>query len=288
MKARRTFQIASAMLALIYAIVLLAVTVLILLPTFGVNIMEPFNTWAQNISDNVVAKVGFLPQDGPWGGTVVVAVMLFLPAIFLFLAMLILFSKPHGDKQGFHNFAAVLGVLGTLIFAVLIELCAGSIFGDKKLTYMIACGAASVFLILFLLLAMILKAPKKTVEEPTEQAADATSEQTPVFDAEYATDTVVHTDTNDRIWVAEPEVMPQDTQIEPNTTDTQTAEYVPDDTKTVRDIVDRTYGAPLENISSKNLEKIQTLRSLLEANAITKDEYIALVNSYLGTNGKRK
>jgi len=287
MKARRTFQIASAMLALIYAIVLLAVTVMLLLPIFGRNIMEPFNGWAQNISGNLVSKVNFLPQDGPWGGTVIVAVMFFLPAVFLFLAMLILFSKPHNGKQGFHNFGSVLGLLGILLFGVLIELCASNIFGDKKITYMIACGVASVFLVLFLLLGMILKSKKKSVEA-TEQTSEPASADTPVWNAEDAADATVHTDTNDRIWVAEPEVVPQETQTQPTTADTQTAEYVPDDTKTVRDIVDRTYGAPLENISSKNLEKIQTLRSLLEANAITKDEYIALVNSYLGTDGKRK
>lgn len=286
MKARRTFQIASAMLALIYAIVLLAVTVMILLPIFGCKIMEPFNDWAQKISGNIVPKVSFLPQDGPWGGTVVTAVMLLLPAIFLFFAMLILFSKPHNGKQGFHNFGSILGLLGILTFVVLIELCAADLFGDKKLTFMIACGAASAFLILFLLLALILKDKKKAVAE-TEQTNESLSE-VPALEANVAADTTVHIDTTDRIWVAEPENTPHEIAMEKSTDDLQATEYVPDDTKTVRDIVDRTYGAPLENISSKNLEKIQTLRSLLEANAITKDEYIALVNSYLGTDGKRK
>lgn len=286
MKARRTFQIASAMLALIYAVVLIAVTVMILLPLFGCNIMEPFNDWAQKIDANIVSKVSFLPQDGPWGGVAVAAVMLFLPAILMFFAMLILFTKPHNGKQGFHIFGSILGLLGILLFVVLVELCAADLFGDKKITFMIACGAAGVFLILFLLLGMILKDKNKQVAE-TEQTNDSVSDA-PVLQADVAADTTIHTDTTDRIWVAEPESTPYVVNEEQTpATNAQPAEYVPDDTKTVRDIVDRTYGAPLENISAKNLEKIQTLRSLLDANAITKDEYIALVNSYLGIKPER-
>ncbi|MCM1289686.1 MAG: hypothetical protein NC132_04170 [Corallococcus sp.] len=283
MRARRTFQIASAMLALIYAVVLLATTVMLLLPIFGSNMFEPFNGWGHNVSNNIVPKVSFLPQDGPWGGVLVVAVMFLVPAILMFLAMLVLFSKPYKGKQGFHNFACILGILGILTFAVLVEMCAKDIFGDKQITFMIALGVASAFLLLFLILGLVLK-DKKKVAKTTEQPIPPVS-NVPAYEiADAAADTTVHNDTNDRIWVAEPEIKPT---VDEPAAESKTSEYVPDDTKSVRDILDRTYGSSTENVSSNNMKKIQTLRSLLDANAITKDEYIALVNSYLGAPDKK-
>ena len=49
---------------------------------------------------------------------------------------------------------------------------------------------------------------------------------------------------------------------------------------TVSDITDSTYGN-VETITPQTLKKIQKLRLLLQTHAITEEEYVALVDSYL-------
>lgn len=59
-------------------------------------------------------------------------------------------------------------------------------------------------------------------------------------------------------------------------------EFVPNERKsTVSDIVQNTYRKQTDNISVGNVKKLHTLRSLLDAGALSKDEYIALVDKYL-------
>ena len=279
MKARRTFQIAAAMLTMIFAVVLLASAIMVILPIVGNKSLAPFQEWGENIRDNVVPKLSFLPQTGIWGGVTVVLVMLLLPSILFIFTTLLLFPRVKNGKNGSHSFGCFLGILGTLIFAIPAEVFASKIFGDKKYTYMIVFGMCAAFLLLFLILGMLKDKKKKAVKaaEPKEQ----TTTDTLVGEtADEEIDTTVHTDTNDRIWVAEPESTPQEIEEVPE--EQQTNKYVPDDTRSVSDVMNTTYGAPIEDVGTDNMKKIQTVRSLLDANAITKEEYIALVNAYLG------
>ena len=57
--------------------------------------------------------------------------------------------------------------------------------------------------------------------------------------------------------------------------------YIPSDKLSVRSIVENAYGKPMEEISADTMVKINKIRLLYEAHALTQDEYIKLVNSYL-------
>ena len=56
---------------------------------------------------------------------------------------------------------------------------------------------------------------------------------------------------------------------------------------TVSDITDSTYGN-VETITPQTLKKIQKLRLLLQTHAITEEEYVALVDSYLHGDKQQK
>ena len=281
MNARRTFQIASGMLALIYSIAMLAAAVMVIIPIFDSKMFEPFNGWAHTLRDTVVPKLSFLPQEGPWGGVIVAAVMFGLPGLLLFFAMLALFRKSKNGKQGLHTFGSLLGLLGILIFGASVGMCAImkdiNLFGEDKLTYLIIVGAACVFMLLLLILSMAKFGKNKNADQAEQPADVAPNPQM----TETVANTTANTETNQTGW--NPYGTPQQNYAqEPAQTPITEYDYSIYDSKTVRDIVDRTYGASSENVGSNNMKKIQTLRSLLDAGAITKDEYIALVNAYLG------
>ena len=59
----------------------------------------------------------------------------------------------------------------------------------------------------------------------------------------------------------------------------EVSQYVPQD-QTVQGIAEEAYGS-VQTISAATLKKIETLRLLLESKAITSDEYVRLVRSYI-------
>lgn len=64
--------------------------------------------------------------------------------------------------------------------------------------------------------------------------------------------------------------------------ETPATQYVPHPDVTIHDIVMRTYGRHGSELSYTTLAKIKKVRELYEAKAITEQEYIKLINKYLG------
>lgn len=58
--------------------------------------------------------------------------------------------------------------------------------------------------------------------------------------------------------------------------------YVPDNEISVQKVMDETYNKPTEELDSTTLGKIKRVREFYDQNVINKDEYIGLVNKYLG------
>ena len=64
--------------------------------------------------------------------------------------------------------------------------------------------------------------------------------------------------------------------------DTPATQYVPHLGVTIQEVVERTYGKEGVELSATTLQKINKVRALYEANAISEQEYIKLINKYLG------
>ena len=64
--------------------------------------------------------------------------------------------------------------------------------------------------------------------------------------------------------------------------DTPATKYVPHESVSIRDVVDKTYGKEDDTLSSSTLQKLSKVRALYEAKVITEQEYIKLIHKYLG------
>ena len=287
MKTRRSLQILSGILALLYCLGMLAVGVLVALSLFGHEIHPIFNSWSNIILENVVPKLTFLPQgdNHTWSAVIVLGVMLGAPALLLLFAAVGLFSKSKNGKEGWRNFGAVLGMLGVLIFVVALELLAMmkgfEVFADKKWLYAGAVLGIGVLLMLFLILSMVRWNKKQAAAE--QQPAEAENSEVTESQPADTTAPAEPVNTYDAYDVTVPYSAPRESQTYETPQPAQEQyDYTQYDTRSVRDIMDRTYGSePVQNVGKDNMKKIQTLQSLYEAKAISKDEYLALVQAYL-------
>lgn len=292
MRTRRLFQVASAMLAILFAIALFAVSVLAMLPFFGTEMKGFAQTLGQGI-EKVVSEISFLQgMENSLGEILFVMVTMFVPALLLLMASLILFSKPY-KSQGKYAFAAIIAILGILVFAVIFEMYAKKIFGDAAITWMIGIGAGVVLLLFLLVMSLVCKAPKATTETadtaeaaPTNETEQAPTQAATVADntarVEQVTPQVIEVRVVEPVQTHEPKA-----NTAPETTATVeksapiATDYVPNEHNTVTEIMENTYGKRSEELSPENLKKIRKLRGLLDSKAITEQEYIALVDAYL-------
>ncbi|MCH5152078.1 MAG: hypothetical protein J1F65_05430 [Clostridiales bacterium] len=110
--------------------------------------------------------------------------------------------------------------------------------------------------------------------QPEEVSADEAEEQTEAVEPTIE-EPLITTD------VEEPQEAPVEVE-EAQIDETPATEYVPQTDVTVNDVVANTYGAQNEELSPEAVAKINKLRLLLATNAITEQEYVKLVNIYLG------
>ena len=110
--------------------------------------------------------------------------------------------------------------------------------------------------------------------QPEEVSADEAEEQTEAVEPTIEEPLII-TD------VEEPQEAPVEVE-EAQIDETPATEYVPQTDVTVNDVVANTYGAQNEELSPEAVAKINKLRLLLATNAITEQEYVKLVNIYLG------
>lgn len=335
MKLGKFFRVVSAMFAFLLALALLVISLLTILHLFDVNFIE------SEILDNfftgvetTTAELKFLDSLETYAPLVFTLIVFLLPALLLLFAGIILMTKMHRSKAKY-VFAAILAILGIGVFTGIVELYADNMFGtDLVLIARLAVGAYAALTILFLVLSLLGKKPKKAAAKattaPAEKQAAAAQEETQVVEtpeplvqtvepiqtvetasgAEQQNATPApNTEPAQKVVVATVEPMktaetyaaetpkeqpkrlvPEsplwDTPFTtPASTQSDPQEYIPDERKrTVSDIVEYTYRKKTDNLSESNVKKLRTLRSLLDSGAISKDEYIALVDRYLQEN----
>lgn len=319
MKTGKFFRIVSAMLAFIFALALLAISVLTILPIFGINLLqiEILDNLCAGIA-STVSELEFLSSLGDYAQLVFVIAVFLLPALLLLSASIMLFTRrKKGRSKAKHVFAAILAILGIAIFTTAIEMYTTNLFGeDLSLIVRIAVAVFAVLMIAFLVLALSGKKSKKaqkeaatgdTAKKPeqgkTVTAAKAQESAPAVAPAQPVKSQTVEPVQTVKPQTVEPQSVEREEQIaqqepakkpvpesplwddyftKPLTTQSAQEEYIPDDRKrTVSDIVEYTYRKRTDNLSESNVQKLRTLRSLLDSEAITKDEYIALVDKYL-------
>lgn len=116
------------------------------------------------------------------------------------------------------------------------------------------------------------------VEKAEEQSAPCSAEDTEdVTIAEDASTEDVSTEDTEQPEEQAATQAPQKNAEQP--TWREVSQYVPQD-QTVQGIAEQAYGS-VQPISEATLKKIETLRLLLESKAITSDEYVRLVRSYI-------
>ena len=310
MKTRRALQIIVGILSLLMVACLLAATAGFEFLLFAREEALPIGTEiasAINRGLNYVA-VGILGLSQEL--TVLVPALMFgLPCLLFFIAAVLLFVHKT-PKQAKYIAGNILALIAVTIFTVSSFAFASDILGGNpaldnqseivqkmlasSTAVRIALGCLLALFVWFIGLALGLK-PKKeavvadeTVSTESETAAITEEQET----AEIAATAEESAETEVAPEVAETEVTEQEEVasetepvVESATTplsETPATEYVPQTDVTVNDIVESTYGADNEDLSPEAVAKINKLRMLLSTNAITEQEYIKLVNIYLG------
>ena len=136
--------------------------------------------------------------------------------------------------------------------------------------------------------------------ETEETPEEPTAESTPLVEEEPEADTTPEVEEEPEVKADEPEATPEEVEevktkvvIEekvneakaddtPEDDDTPATQYVPHESVTIREVVDKTYGKEDDSLSSSTLQKLSKVRALYEAKVITEQEYIKLIHKYLG------
>ena len=309
MKINKFFRVLSGLLSLIFAIVLLAVTAVAVLPQFGIdlaevefisnlgigNILDGLKSGIESTTREITSLVEFMAGLGDYAQLAVVGAIFALPALLLIIEAIIMFTRQKRGK-GKYVFAFILAFIGLALFTAGSEYFIDHLYGpmllaldllsDEVLLYCrIGIGAFAGLMFLLLLLSVVGKKPKEV-----QPAADAAASET----HEEVTETPAQNQEVQPMqpWgeVAKPEPIRETTQNNSGMSwdEQYTAaagaqqEYVPEDAKrTTSDVLEYTYRTPTEDLSETTVKKLHTLRSLLNAHAITETEYNALVDRYL-------
>lgn len=164
-----------------------------------------------------------------------------LPALLLIIGALLLFSHYKG-KQGKYIGGNVVVLVGMTI------LCAYSIIFAKDLlganALILQCSAAGLLALTVLFVGLALGL--KVTQPSTDDEAPAETEEQP-------------------------------TEVAAETTNDIATEYVPEEVS-VKETLDEVYGEEPKHVSDN---KLSTLRMLLDVGAISEEEYLKLLESYL-------
>lgn len=289
------------MLSLVFGVALIAIAVLTILPFFvELSFAKEgiLNDFHQGVIA-IVADLPFLQLGGSWGEIVFTLVAYFLPGLLLIFAAVLLFGKK-AKSQARYVFGDVLIVLAALLFAVLFVMFAKKLFGEERaIAWVIGACAGAVLLLFLVAVSLTSKKRKKNAqkavasesEEPNgeienaqaEQPAATDSTQTAATDSEQSS-TEQPPRERETQKAEQPSAFEQkktSNRIEMPREESPETMYVPRDAGSVSDVVARAYGAKEEKPRKNNWDKIEKLRSLLEEDVITKEEYSALVNAYL-------
>lgn len=213
-----------------------------------------------------------------------------LPAQLLLIAGILMFL-PYRGKQGKYTAANILSLIGIAIFSIFTLLFAADLVanGEAHIWFVspfswtavdtivryVALGLLAL-LVLFIGLALGIKPKNEQVTETVVEDESAVTEGSTESVQEEETVPFETVAPSEEQPVVETESAPVEEQVE----EEQVAEYVPIEDASVAEITNSAYGTE-EEITPEVMDKINKARMFYEMGAITQDEYIKLVQSYL-------
>ena len=180
--------------------------------------------------------------DQSW---VVTCIMFVLPMLLLVLATCLLLR---GKKAGSIVAGSVVATFATVYVCIVCAVFSKQLFGEMQTTaILVAVGVALICTLLYCLTISAVRRASNHVSTPQPQV-----------------DTTTDTD--------QPQVVEQ--------TDGEPIPYVPSDSVTVSQVADQTY-EQTDTLPPNVLSKLKLVRELYEKGALTKEEYLALVDKYI-------
>lgn len=253
MKGCRTLQIIFGIMCALMTIALGTVTVLLFLPYLGGELTSGvFQRMLDGVS-TIASTVGLAGLE--W---VVLCVVFALPTLLLVLATNLLL---YGKRGGSIVAGSVLAFLALVVVGGVTGWFSKDLFQHWQKLYLLVLGGGTVvFMLVFVLtLSAVKRAEKKA----------AVAVRGPVDDVDGDVDEIVIT--------VEEYV---DTDTTGDTTDDGDILYMAQDYSSVSEVAEETYDHH-DVLPKKVLEKLKVARDLYEKGAITKEEYLAIVNKYL-------
>lgn len=244
MKGCKAWQIIFGIICLFMTIALGTVTVVMFLPYLGGELTSGiFHTMYDSIGE--IAKTVGISASYTWA---VLCVVFLLPTLLLLLATNLLL---YGKRGGSIVAGSILALLALVIVGGATGWFSKSMFGShQKLYLLILGGGAVIFILIFI---ATTSAVKRARRKAKALQADDEIVITVEEDGDEGDDEVA--DGDDVLFMAQ-------------------------DYGSVSEVADTTYEHN-DVLDKKVLEKLKIARDLYEKGAITKDEYLAIVNKYL-------
>ena len=280
MKTRRALQKIVGVLSLFVVVCLIIVSAWLAILNWFPKLSDKGNEFVSTVKNGFGLVASFVGLKGM--SYLVPCVAVGLPTLLLLLSGVLLFTRDNG-KNGKYNAALILALIGMVVlsvFAILFatDLLSGATkhnFVAKPLSWtsldtivrLVFAGLLVLFLV-FASSALAIK-PKKASTE--KQAAVVETTTPPEQDQPVEKEQVKKAENNPA----------------PNKAKDSKAKevgfksYVPETNVTVHNVVENTYGNNSEELTADVLEKINKVRALYDMGAITKEEYIKIVNVYL-------
>ena len=298
MKSRRVLQIIVAVLSiatlagiLLFAALMVVAEHIDVIPQQVVDFAQTFNRGLKSVADKYYLYDSVVPS-----------VAVGAPALAFLLAIVLLLTKDTG-KEAKNIVGCAFALVGAAILTVFVCVFAKHLFVEELLVaaFCSSCGLLAVFVV-FVGCALGIKPKRIRITEfadeaaADEAAAGETVTETQEADQEAETSEEAVAEESDEACEQEEELQfeedleaadEQHEQAEQEQRkelddDTPATQYVPHLGVTIQDVVDRTYGKDSDALNKATIAKINKVRTLYEAKAISEDEYIKLIRKYLG------
>lgn len=246
MKARKTLQFVLAMLCVVAVAFFLTVAVLALMyKALPASLQESLVNLRGGLSRVTTSLLGENKSD-----MIVPCLFYGLPTMML-VASAILLLYTEADPKKCRIAGCVLCCVATAVSSVFSICYARTLFGTYVLVYIVSCIALAA--IIGMTVALLIVAHLYPDEQRAKQAAEgeASEQAAPQTSADE---------------------QPQQTAEQPQ---------AEDEAHTVEEIIDKLYGKKCDEIDATVMAKISKLHKLYEEKALTEDEYMALLKSYL-------
>ena len=279
MKSRRVLQIFVAVLSIVLLACLALLAALLYLgdlidviPQQLLDFGDTFKAGMKAVSDKF-----FLYDEA-------VPVLVFsVPSVLLLIATILLLVKK--GKETKNIVGCIFALLGALTLTAFLMVFAKNLFAESLLIAAFsASGGVLALFVIFVGCALGVRPKRITVTtyatEQTETVEETETQQTSETEtASEAEQTEEKEQAVDTLVEEEQQPVEEATESEDDTPATQ---YVPNLGVTIHDVVEKTYGKEGDTLTKNTIEKINKVRALYDAKAITEEEYIKLMRKYLG------